>query len=134
MNAEKLIKELIFKAVSSSGAGGQHVNKVSSKVELFFDLKKSNELTTEEKELLFKNLQNKLSKESVLHLHCDESRSQHTNKQIVTDRLISLLKDGIKKQKKRIPTKVSKSERARRLAAKKKHSLRKSLRQKPKLD
>jgi len=43
MNKEAIIKELNFKAVRSSGAGGQHVNKVSSKVELFFDLQNSSE-------------------------------------------------------------------------------------------
>jgi len=60
MNIEKIIKELNFKAVRSSGAGGQHVNKVSSKIELFFDVQNSTEFTEEEKELLFKNLSSKL--------------------------------------------------------------------------
>ena len=83
MIAENLIKELNFKAVRSSGAGGQHVNKVSSKIELYFDLLNAAELTSEEKELLLKNLQPKLTKEGVLLLNCDESRSQHKNKEIV---------------------------------------------------
>ena len=60
MNAEKIIKELKFKAVRSSGAGGQHVNKVSSKVELLFDLQNSTEFTEEEKELLLQKLKKKM--------------------------------------------------------------------------
>ena len=68
MNKEAIIKELNFKAVRSGGAGGQHVNKVSSKVELIFDLQNSSEFTEEEKELLFKNLQTKLTKENILIL------------------------------------------------------------------
>ena len=56
MDTEKLIKELNFKATRSSGAGGQHVNKVSSKIELSFDVENSAEFSDDEKRLLFKNL------------------------------------------------------------------------------
>ena len=62
MNIENIIKELKFKSVRSSGAGGQHVNKVSSKIELFFDLLNSDSITHEEKELLQKNLKSNLTK------------------------------------------------------------------------
>lgn len=54
MNASQLVKELKFKAVRSSGAGGQHVNKVSSKVELSFNIEDSLGLSLREKELLQK--------------------------------------------------------------------------------
>lgn len=95
MNIEKIIKELKFKAVRSSGAGGQHVNKVSSKVELIFDLQNSSELTEEEKELLSKNLKTKLTKENLLLLSCDESRSQHRNKEIVIKRFLEIISKGL---------------------------------------
>lgn len=131
MNKENLIKELKFKAVRSSGAGGQHVNKVSSKVELFFDLINSVEFSDEEKELLQKNLKTKLSKDVVLQLQCDESRSQHKNKEFVIKRFFEIISNALKVPKKRKPTKPSKSSIRKRLEKKKKHAFKKASRQKP---
>ncbi|WP_445725530.1 alternative ribosome rescue aminoacyl-tRNA hydrolase ArfB [Flavobacterium sp.] len=134
MIAENLIKELKFKAVRSGGAGGQHVNKVSSKVELLFDLQNSVELSSEEKELLLKNLQNKLTKEHVLLLNCDESRSQHKNKEIVIDRFLQIIANGLKVQKKRKASKPTKSSIQKRLDKKKKLAYKKAFRSKPKFE
>ncbi|RXP45160.1 aminoacyl-tRNA hydrolase [Lutibacter sp. HS1-25] len=134
MIAENLIKELKFKTVRSGGAGGQHVNKVSSKVELIFDLQNSVELSSEEKELLLKNLQNKLTKEQVLLLNCDESRSQHKNKEIVIDRFLQIIANGLKVQKKRKASKPTKSSIQKRLDKKKKQAYKKAFRSKPKLE
>ncbi len=128
MIIENIIKELKFKAVRSSGAGGQHVNKVSSKVKLFFDLQNSAEFTEEEKELLFKNLSSKLTKENSLLLTCDESRSQHKNKEIVIKRFFELITNGLKVPKKRKPTKPSKLSIKNRLEKKKKQAYKKALR------
>lgn len=133
MNSEGIIHELNFKAVRSSGAGGQHVNKVSSKVELIFDLQNSNVLNLEEKELLLKNLKSKLTKENVLLLQCDESRSQHKNKEIIIKRFLELIKNGLKIPKKRKATKPSKSSIQKRLDKKKKHAFKKAFRRKPEL-
>ena len=133
MNAEKIIKELKFKAVRSSGAGGQHVNKVSSKVELLFDLQNSTEFTEEEKELLLQKLKSKLTKENVLLLSCDESRSQHKNKEIVVKRFLTLIINSLKVPKKRKATKPSKSSIQKRLDKKKKHAYKKAFRRKPEL-
>jgi len=133
MIAENLIKELKFKAVRSSGAGGQHVNKVSSKVELFFDLQNSIELSSEEKEILLKNLRPKLTKEGVLLLNCDESRSQHKNKGIVIERFLQIIINGLKVPKKRKATKPSKSSIQKRLDKKKKTAFKKAFRRKPEL-
>lgn len=133
MITENLIKELNFKAVRSSGAGGQHVNKVSSKIELYFDLPNSAELTSEEKELLLKNLQPKLTKQGVLLLNCDESRSQHKNKEIVIKRFLEIIYNGLKIPKKRKATKPSKSSIQKRLDKKKKLAYKKALRNKPEM-
>ena len=65
---ESLIKELKFKAIRSSGSGGQHVNKVASKVELQFHVQNSSLLNEEEKETLLEKLKNRLSKEGILVL------------------------------------------------------------------
>ncbi len=95
MKTTILIKELSFKAVRSSGAGGQHVNKVSSKVELTFDVENSEGLSIEEKELLKLKLSSKLSNENVLIISCDESRSQHKNKELVIEQFLELIKKSL---------------------------------------
>ncbi|MDN3641285.1 alternative ribosome rescue aminoacyl-tRNA hydrolase ArfB [Lutimonas halocynthiae] len=134
MNVEKILKEISFTAVRSGGPGGQHANKVSSKVVLMFDIPDSESISDAEKERLVQKLTGRLNSREQLILTCDESRSQHKNKEIVTNRFITLLQETLKKQKKRVPTRVSKGEKARRLEAKKKRGLKKSLRQKPKWD
>ena len=134
MNSEKIIKELKFKAVRSSGAGGQHVNKVSSKIELFFDLENSLVFSNEEKLVLFKNLKNKLTKDNFLLLQCDESRSQHKNKEIVIKRFLEIITNGLKIPKKRKPSKPTKSSIRKRLEKKKKQAFKKVLRNKPDLN
>jgi len=138
MNTENLIKELNFKAIRSSGPGGQHANKVSSKIELTFDLEKSTELIEEQKTLLSKNLANRLTKENILILFCDESRSQHKNKEIAIKRFLELIKNGLKKPRLRKATKPSKASVQKRLDSKKKTSIKKLSRsfrrKKPDLD
>ena len=67
MNTEILIKELTFKATRSSGAGGQHVNKVSTKIVLTFDLLDSEGINTDEKELLLINLKTKSKYKIPIH-------------------------------------------------------------------
>jgi len=128
VNSENLIKEVSFKAIRSSGAGGQHVNKVSSKVELTFDLMNSKEVSDKEKELLLKNLSRKLTKENVLILQCDESRSQHRNKEIVIHRFLELIRKALIIPKKRKKTKPSKVSIQKRLTSNKKHSEKKGSR------
>ncbi|MBJ2173911.1 aminoacyl-tRNA hydrolase [Aureibaculum sp. A20] len=134
MNIENLIKELSFKAIRSGGAGGQHVNKVSSKIELTFDVENSSELTDDQKQLLLNKIANRLTKENVLILFCDESRSQHKNKEIAIKRFLEVIKNGLKKIKPRKATKPSKSAIRKRLKSKKKRSEKKLNRQKPDLE
>jgi len=130
MDTENLIKELHFKAIRSSGAGGQHVNKVSSKIELSFDLENSNALSKSEKDRLNTKLSSKLSKENMLILFCDESRSQHRNKEIAIKRFLELIQLNLIQPKKRRKTKPSKSSIKKRLDTKKKHSEKKNNRKK----
>lgn len=120
MNKEILLKELSYKAVRSSGAGGQHVNKVSSKIVLVFDVMASEGLTLLEKEKIYLKLANRLSKENILLLQCDESRSQHKNKELVLIRFFELIEKALKVAKKRKATKPSKSSIEKRLKSKKK--------------
>lgn len=134
IDIEKITRELQFKAVRSSGAGGQHVNKVSSKVELSFDIPNSESLSEEEKELLIKNLATRITKEGVLQLSSSESRSQHTNKEKVIKRFFEILAAGLTRPKKRKPTKISKAQKEKRFKNKQKRSAKKNLRKKPDLD
>jgi ribosome-associated protein len=109
METEKIIAELNFKAVRSSGAGGQNVNKVSSKVVLTFDLNASQALSGEEKALIETKLATKLTSENLLILNCDEDRSQLKNKAIVTKRFLDLIEKALIAPKKRKVTKIPKS-------------------------
>ena len=123
---ETILKELTFKAIRSSGSGGQHVNKVSSKVELTFNLSDTLLFNYDQKERLFRKLQNRLTKEGLLILQCGESRSQHKNKDIIIKRFFALIKDALKVPKRRRPTKVPKSVIRKRLKSKRKHSEKKA--------
>lgn len=131
MNSKAIIQELQFKAVRSSGAGGQHVNKVASKIELFFDVTNSNAISDDEKTLILKNLKSKLTKDNVLILSCDESRSQHKNKELVIEKFLTLIVNSLKIPKKRKATKPTKSSIDKRIEKKKNLALKKALRKNP---
>jgi ribosome-associated protein len=131
---EAILHELTFKAIRSSGSGGQHVNKVSSKVELTFNLSESLLFDDDQKERLLRKLQHRLTKEGVLILQCGESRSQHKNKEIIIKRFLVLIKDALKVPKKRIRTKIPKSVIRKRLKNKRNRSEKKANRKKPNLD
>lgn len=134
MNKEGILKELHFKAVRSSGSGGQHVNKVSSKVELSFDLVNSRFFSEKEKNILMTNLSNRLNKEGKIELSSSESRSQHSNKESVIKRLFRILEKGLIVPKQRRPKQISRAHQQKRLDQKKKLSEKKGLRKRPKIN
>ena len=131
MEKDKLISELQFKAVRSSGAGGQNVNKVSSKVVLSFDLKNSNALSNEDKLLLETNLSSRFTHDQILILNCDEDRSQLKNKEIVIKRFLGIIEQGLCIPKIRKATKIPKSVIRKRIKDKKNVSEIKKNRRKP---
>ena len=131
METEKIISELQFKAVRSSGAGGQNVNKVSSKVVLTFDLKNSQALSDEEKILLENKLSSRLTSDQILILNCDEDRSQLKNKSIVIKRFLDIITAGLVIPKIRKATKIPKSVIRKRIKDKKSLSDIKKSRRKP---
>lgn len=134
MDIEKIISELSFKAVRSSGAGGQNVNKVSSKVVLTFDVNASQALSEEEKALLLMNIAPRLTTENILILNCDEDRSQLKNKDIVVKRFLEIIKKGLHVPKVRKATKIPKSVIKKRIKDKKNVSDIKQSRRKPNLE
>lgn len=109
MNKEVIKTEIQYKAVRSSGAGGQNVNKVATKVQLVFIPNESYGLTEDEKATLNDKLANRLSKGGSLRVECDDTRSQLKNKKLCVQRLFLLLENALKKDKKRIATKIPKS-------------------------
>lgn len=131
MNKDSLIAECDFKAVRSSGPGGQHANKTSTKVQLSWDLESSNEFNDLQKEQLRRRLANRLTKVNILNLTYDNSRSQHKNKEEVIRIFLHLIEKGLKRQKIRKKTKPSKISKLKRLKAKKQHSEKKSNRKPP---
>ncbi|WP_395063547.1 alternative ribosome rescue aminoacyl-tRNA hydrolase ArfB [Flavobacterium sp.] len=133
MDKEKIITELSYKAVRSSGAGGQNVNKVSSKVVLTFDLLNSLALTDEEKERSQKKLKSKLTLDGILILNCDEDRSQVKNKTIITKRFIAIIEKSLIIPKPRKATKIPKAVIEKRLKDKSSTAEIKSNRKKPEL-
>jgi ribosome-associated protein len=132
-NEENLLKEPEFKAVLSGGPGGQHANKVSSKVELSWDVANTEIFSEEEIQLLLKNLKTRLTKENILILTSGETRSQHKNKEIVIEKFLELIKEGLKKPKTRKKTKPSKAAKQKRLQEKKQQAEKKERRKGPEI-
>jgi len=130
-NNRDLSGEFLFSAVRSSGAGGQNVNKVSSKVVLSFDLKNSKALSEEEKWRLEAKLSSRLTTEQSLILNCDEDRSQLKNKAIVIKRFLDIITAGLVVPKIRKATKIPKSVIRKRIKDKKNVSETKQNRRKP---
>lgn len=131
MNQEQILTELQFKAIRSSGPGGQHANKVSSKVELSFHIESSAGLTERQKKRVLLKLEKKLSKEGLLIMQCDESRSQHKNKELVIKRFFKLLEKSLIVPKARKKSRPTRSSIEKRLKGKKIASLKKVNRGKP---
>jgi ribosome-associated protein len=109
MDANKILSELTFKAIRSSGAGGQNVNKVASKVVLTFNLLNSLALSDDEKERAQKKLKSKLTLDGILILNCDEDRSQLKNKAIIIKRFLDIIEKALVLPKERKATKIPRS-------------------------
>lgn len=130
---ELLKQELIYKAVKSSGPGGQHVNKTASKVIVQYDIPQSAAISQEEKTLLLEKLSSRLTNEGILIMDSSESRSQHKNKELVTERILEVIAGALKRQKPRKKTRPTKASKLKRLHEKKAKSAIKVDRRKPEL-
>lgn len=130
---ELLKQELLYKAVKSSGPGGQHVNKTASKVIVQYDIPQSAAISQEEKTLLLEKLSSRLTNEGILIMDSSESRSQHKNKELVTERILEVIAGALKRQKPRKKTRPTKASKLKRLHEKKAKSAIKVDRRKPEL-
>jgi len=120
--------ELRFRTSRSGGPGGQHVNKVETRVELLFDLANSPSLTDEQRQRLLEALSPWLDTNGVLHIISERSRSQYMNREDTVERFVALLRDALRPRKTRKPTRIPRSVREERLKEKKQRGEKKTLR------
>ncbi|NOX48076.1 MAG: aminoacyl-tRNA hydrolase [Chlorobi bacterium] len=128
---KSFIEEMVFSFSRSSGPGGQHVNKVNTKVELRFNINETNLLSDDDKALLFEKTGNKINNQGELVLVSEKYRSQSRNKESVIEKFFEILESALTLPKKRIPIKLSETKKKKRLENKKKQSDKKERRKPP---
>jgi len=127
---EAIEKEFTFRMSRSSGKGGQHVNKVSTRVELLFDLFDSKVLNEDEKDLIQKNLMAIISQEGIIQISSQATRSQLRNKEDAIEKFFQKIEKALHIEKPRKKTKKSKSKNEKRLKEKKIQAEKKATRKK----
>lgn len=128
MDFKALEKELRFRASRSSGSGGQHVNKVETKVELLFDVGNSSVLSEAEKQRIREELAGRINKEGLLVVAASNSRSQLLNKGAAVKKFERLVSKALRPRKKRKPAGALKAHPEKRITEKKKRSEKKAWR------
>jgi len=121
-------KEFQFRASRSSGAGGQNVNKVNTKVELRFDVQASSLLNDKEKEMLRTRGAGRINREGILILTSQSERSQYGNRSQCILKFYRLLFHALEPVETRIPTTPTRASRELRISEKRKKSEKKSRR------
>ena len=120
--------EISFQATRSSAPGGQHVNKVNTRISACFDINASRTLSNQQKQRITKRLKRRINKDGVLRVICQDYRSQLANKRAALKRLNELIADALKISPPRKPTKVSISAKRKRLENKRRRAIIKKLR------
>jgi ribosome-associated protein len=115
--------ELVFKVSRSGGPGGQNVNKVNSRVTLFFDVANCGNLSDWQKQRILARLATRSDKNGVLRVVSQKFRTQRANRNAAVERLQQLLTDALKTMPIRKKSKVSYAAKKRRLEEKKRRSL-----------
>lgn len=121
-------RELKFIASTGSGPGGQHVNRVATKIVLLWDVDSSENVSTAQKNRIKQKLSTRINKAGVLRVTSSKHRSQKANKEATIARFALLLSEALATKKTRKKTKVSSSQREKRLESKKKRGVTKRLR------
>jgi ribosome-associated protein len=123
-------KDISFQFIRSGGPGGQNVNKVSTGVELRFDVSGETSLPSDVKSRLLSLFKNRISKEGILVITAKEFRTQEKNRDAAMERLATIIKQAAVKPRLRKKTKPSKSSQEKRLTVKKRQSFNKTIRRK----
>jgi ribosome-associated protein len=126
--------ELDVRVSRASGAGGQHVNKTSSRVEIFWNISGSRALTDEQRTRLLDKLSSKLTTEGSIRVVASDMRSQSRNRDLAEERLVEIIRRALIIPRKRRPTKPTRAAKEARLETKKRHSNKKRERRNPSLD
>jgi ribosome-associated protein len=125
---EALHKELQFRFARSGGSGGQHVNKVATKVELLFDVLQSQLLTDKQKQSIVERLGNRMTQDGVLQITSEASRSQLQNKNLAIKKFDQLIFNALKPVKTRAEVVAYTADKRKRLSEKRQNSEKKAAR------
>ncbi len=117
------LDELRFTASLSSGPGGQNVNRVHTRITLWFDVVNSPSLSEDQKALILRRLASRVSKEGVLRVVSQETRSQAANREAASERFAELLRTALQQELARRKTRVSRMAKLKRLAEKRRRSV-----------
>ena len=120
--------QLVFKYSRSSGPGGQNVNKLNTRVTLFFDVTNCDTLSPSQKKRILNKLATRADKNGVVRVVSQKYRTQNANRRAAIERLTSLIADALKRKLRRRKTSVPKWANQKRLTEKKKRSQLKKLR------
>ena len=110
--------ELQFSYSRSSGPGGQHVNRVETRVTLRFDVAASTGLTDSEKHRIFTRLAGRINKEGVLRVVSQRFRTREGNRRAAIERFRELIAEALKVRRRRKKTRVPRAAKRRRLDSK----------------
>jgi ribosome-associated protein len=125
MDAESIRSEVAFRFSRSSGPGGQHAQKTSTRVEALFDVEGSDALTAAERRRVLERLG------PVVRAVAQDERSQLRNRELATDRIVEQLREAVRVRRPRRATQPTAASRERRLESKRRQSATKRLRRPP---
>lgn len=123
--------EVRFSAARSGGPGGQHVNKVNSRVILEFDVMHTSTLSSYQKRRIAEKVGQRMNQQGILRLQAQRHRTQSANRADLLEKFVEILQDALRPVKHRVPTRVPHRAREKRLEEKKLRTRVKRVRQTP---